>query len=80
MGRSPKKMAAGMAPFAASIAKTMEPYFQPKARATLLAPGLPDPNVVMSTPLARATTMALGMVPMKYDTIAARTTMTGLMS
>ena len=42
------------------------PLRQPSARVTLEAPGFPDPTVVMSMPLARATSAALGNVPSRY--------------
>jgi hypothetical protein len=42
------------------------PYLVPSARATLLAPGLPEPNVVMSMPFDFAIRIAMGNVPQKY--------------
>jgi hypothetical protein len=42
------------------------PYFVPSARATLLAPGFPDPTDVMSTPFDFAIRIAMGSVPQKY--------------
>ena len=41
------------------------PLRQPSTRVTLDAPGLPEPTVRMSTPLARATSTALGNVPIR---------------
>ena len=37
---------------------------------TFDAPGLPDPNVAMSTPLARAIRIALGNVPSTYADVS----------
>ena len=42
---------------------TTRPHFQPMIRATLEAPGLPEPSVVTSCPPARATSIAVGNVP-----------------
>ena len=72
-GRSEIMMiATGMAPLSASRAKTKMPYFVPSARATLLAPGLPEPTVVMSTPFDFAMRIALGNIPHRYATTTAR--------
>ena len=54
---------AATAPFAASSTNTQMPRFHPSTRVTLDAPGLPEPTCRMSTPLARATHIALGNVP-----------------
>ena len=43
---------AASAPLSASRPNTHAPLRQPSARVTFEAPGLPDPNVAMSTPLA----------------------------
>ena len=40
---------------------------------TFDAPGLPEPNVEISMPLARAMRIALGNVPSMYDTMMSRT-------
>ena len=40
--------------------------FRPITRDTLLAPGLPEPTLVMSMPRLRATITALGNVPSRY--------------
>jgi hypothetical protein len=45
----------------------------PSARATLLAPGLPEPNVVMSMPFDLASRIAIGKVPQKYAMMIATT-------
>ena len=42
------------------------PYLVPSARATLLAPGFPEPKVVISTPFDFAIRIAMGKVPQKY--------------
>ena len=55
--------AVASAPLQASMANTSAPYFQPRRRKVFDAPGFPDPSLVTSTPLRRATTAALGNVP-----------------
>ena len=43
----------------------------PSSRATLLAPGLPEPTVVISMPFDFAIRIAMGNVPQKYEMIIA---------
>jgi hypothetical protein len=47
----------------ASSTYTHTPLRQPSARVTFDAPGLPEPNVEMSMPFARAIRIADGNVP-----------------
>ena len=61
-------MPAASAPLAKSSAKTTAPAFHPSSRNVFEAPGFPEPWAVMSTPLRRAISSALGNVPTMYAT------------
>ena len=54
------------APFNASKIKTIKAAGKPMARYTLVAPKLPDPTLLKSTPLIFAKITEKGIAPIKY--------------